>query len=1131
MIRIVKELNIEVAKPNIFQAVVAKQYDANSRFLKVTFVDNEKRIDIPLLDTTKVVINAERKDGQSKGFEGVINSDGTVTVPLHSWMLELEGTVICDISVIDTADNKEEKLTTTSFILLVEKAAYGGDDITSDPQYDVLLELIERVENLPNGGGTNIDTSLFASAIQNTVKGGVVFANDVGALPHKIKVKLSGEEVGNLLTNITQQEIMSGAKANGDGSYTINAIVPTDNYMPFFVYFLNSNTLEKGATYVLDLGTATDQVYFDMVFTDENYSKYETIQTDSTGKIVFTVGELDVVDNGTLRLYPKSDQTIINLLVKPMFYKAKESLFDTPTPLTDSEAIEYHESVAISVKAELKDYTTYTIQFKCNKLGVGMHHHPLLTNGNTHKGEITTTGEVQTVTFITGELSGEYPPQYLYHDGYWDILSYDTAVSADIEFSDLAISEGNTIINTNDYSQVKLYRYGANSSIDKVEYTPNADGTVEVDSLAPYMSLVTDKCGLTINATYNIDTKEYVDRNKGIGRSVTNNFTETDPTVPAWAKEPTKPTYTASEVGALPKDTIIPSKLAELEGDSTHRVVTDTEKSTWNKKVDSSAIPTKVSQLSNDKNYVAKSELDLAINSIPEYVSTEAESVADKILSVRNADTFVMACMSDLHTSGSDVSAVGVHHIGQAISKIQSHTELDLVAVLGDIQAGHFEENTTGSFKYVKECFTNIAKSVPYMHLQGNHDELSTDTTEKAQQRYYAFIGANNVGTITDYNNKFRNYGYRDFENYKVRVIYINTADVSENAITQDNNLSFAQMTWFVNKALNLSSKDDASEWGVIVCGHHPLNWIASGNGSITKVLDVLDAYKGRTSGSVTIDGQSIAYNFNDETAEFICHIHGHLHNFREEVLGTNKVLSITVPNACFNRNNEYGNYDYSTYPDVVKRYGDDGANNDGTGTQRTYNKVSDTAWDTAFSVFCIDRASKTINVFNYGAGIDRQWDYRNGVKGEGEVEPDVPVVHDDPTPSYKNQIKYSINADGSEYIGHKGEDGYSAGYRINSSGVEAEQSGMCCTGFIKYNGETIRLKNVTVEGTKSDYISIYNPDKSHWQVMDLSDKLPNDGNGVLTGTVTYNGPNSWIRITCGVIDDTSILTLNEPIE
>ena len=34
---------------------------------------------------------------------------------------------------------------------------------------------------------------------------------------------------------------------------------------------------------------------------------------------------------------------------------------------------------------------------------------------------------------------------------------------------------------------------------------------------------------------------------------------ETDPTVPEWAKEPNKPTYTAEEVGALPNTTVIPS--------------------------------------------------------------------------------------------------------------------------------------------------------------------------------------------------------------------------------------------------------------------------------------------------------------------------------------------------------------------------------------------------------------------------------------------------------------------------------------------------------------------------------------------------------------------------------------------
>ena len=43
---------------------------------------------------------------------------------------------------------------------------------------------------------------------------------------------------------------------------------------------------------------------------------------------------------------------------------------------------------------------------------------------------------------------------------------------------------------------------------------------------------------------------------------------ETDPTVPAWAKAQTKPTYTASEVGALPSTTSIPSNTSDLVNDS-----------------------------------------------------------------------------------------------------------------------------------------------------------------------------------------------------------------------------------------------------------------------------------------------------------------------------------------------------------------------------------------------------------------------------------------------------------------------------------------------------------------------------------------------------------------------------------
>lgn len=59
---------------------------------------------------------------------------------------------------------------------------------------------------------------------------------------------------------------------------------------------------------------------------------------------------------------------------------------------------------------------------------------------------------------------------------------------------------------------------------------------------------------------------------------------ETDPTVPDWAKQPQKPSYTAQEVGALPDTTKIPSALSDLSDDDTHRTVTDVEKTEWSSK-------------------------------------------------------------------------------------------------------------------------------------------------------------------------------------------------------------------------------------------------------------------------------------------------------------------------------------------------------------------------------------------------------------------------------------------------------------------------------------------------------------------------------------------------------------------
>lgn len=179
---VIKPITVEVSKPNLFQAIAAKQDDSNSRFLKVTFVNEGETI--PVLTTSKVTINAKRSDGQANSFFGEVNDDGTATVPLHSWMLELPGIVNCDTSILDSEDRK---LTSTTFNLLVEEAAFSDGDISNDPQTDVLNELLDRVEGLD--GGTS---PLFAPVVRNEASGKSIKLTDISPIEHPLGLKVGG---------------------------------------------------------------------------------------------------------------------------------------------------------------------------------------------------------------------------------------------------------------------------------------------------------------------------------------------------------------------------------------------------------------------------------------------------------------------------------------------------------------------------------------------------------------------------------------------------------------------------------------------------------------------------------------------------------------------------------------------------------------------------------------------------------------------------------------------------------------------------------------------------------------------------------------------------------------------------
>lgn len=507
------------------------------------------------------------------------------------------------------------------------------------------------------------------------------------------------------------------------------------------------------------------------------------------------------------------------------------------------------------------------------------------------------------------------------------------------------------------------------------------------------------------------------------------------------------------------------------------------------------------------------------LSSTPNYVVTEAQNIADKVIKTRNAYSIVISGMSDLHTTGSDSSATGVLHAFQGINEIDKFTPIDLVAIHGDVMVGYMTDEYQSGFKYVRSCMNEITKNVPLIQMQGNHDDLSSDTTEVARQRYFSYIGANNEGTVTDFANRFRNYGYKDFDDLRIRFIYLNSADASEVERTSSEWITPMQFNWFVNTALDFSNKQGSEDWQWIVACHHPLN-----TGGVTQyLLNILKAYTTKTSGSFDLYHldvkHTISYDFTNVKQRFICHLHGHIHNFRTEWF--DDVLSITVPNACYGRNNEYGTY--AGYSDEVHELLGD---IDENGQQRQFNKTSNTANDTAFVTFVIDsRVNNKIYAYCYGAGIDREIDLttKEVLYIEKEtIEPDTPV---EPDGTYTNLIPTSIDTDGTIFNGV----GYKTGYRISSSG-SISVSDMCITGFIDVEAnQTIRLKNVTINGGEPPYVAWYNQDKSFKVANAIETVWEYDSeNDLYIGNSGYN--DGWLRISCHVIDSTSILTINEDI-
>lgn len=497
----------------------------------------------------------------------------------------------------------------------------------------------------------------------------------------------------------------------------------------------------------------------------------------------------------------------------------------------------------------------------------------------------------------------------------------------------------------------------------------------------------------------------------------------------------------------------------------------------------------------------------------PSYVVTEANRVIEQVKSHQNDNTFTFMAISDSHYLASNTYICnGILHAAQAMYLIRKGANVDFAVNLGDNSWG---SSISGSETTIEEGLNELRmvnnlidlafRDVPNFRTPGNHDSIVynyalNDNDYFDADELFEIFGTYNTGATFQSGEENRGYCYRDFDDWKLRVIVMNTCDLKDLDPANEVDLytSGTQMQWFA-ETIDLSSKSDMSEWNILILSHHPLDFGISINCN-----KILKAYYEGKSVSLTRDGITISYDYADKNGAYIIgNIHGHNHNYLKDKLrylvsGSTtspiKANRMCVPNACYSRSNERGQNGTTDVFDIE------------FGETTTYNKTTGTASDTSFYVITVDTAAKMVYADHYGAGYSQAWSYEK---------------------TYTNLLFTATTEPGGTEI-YNGV-GYKEDTRMNSTPEIVDCTGMDLTGWIRYEQYDIcRVKNVTLTGGATPYFIRYQDSYSPVNLA-ISWMGDPDEDGVYTFEISqYEG--GYFRLSVGDINENTIITLNEEI-
>lgn len=152
MTEIVKRITLDLSRRSDARVVYATQEDMHTRKFVFTLTDCGRPYPVPKGLTA--MVNVSRPDGEAQAFMGEINSDGTVSYLVDSWVLGVVGETKCSVSLYD---GLRCRLTSASFIIDVHDGIYVGQDASSSENYSTWLEMVAQLNGIQEAEAARVE--------------------------------------------------------------------------------------------------------------------------------------------------------------------------------------------------------------------------------------------------------------------------------------------------------------------------------------------------------------------------------------------------------------------------------------------------------------------------------------------------------------------------------------------------------------------------------------------------------------------------------------------------------------------------------------------------------------------------------------------------------------------------------------------------------------------------------------------------------------------------------------------------------------------------------------------------------------------------------------------------------------